>query len=315
MESELDAGMDSVEWGGAPVIVPDLLDTVTVARMPVGPRQEAPGHDMWADRGLPLVAPQAKRDRPIRIDDDGNPLVRIRSVIPSQAVTFHRKLQGSFSTLEPLGRRSLSGVGPNELAQVMRLTTSHTTIRFAMQSLVYELPDGTIYTADSHCLDSRVGVLVSELKTSASFFFTDPAYRATLAIIEDASAAANMTFLEETGKSVRGTPRRWKNVCFVYQHRFTGYSADREARVRAGLADGSLTTLGDLVPILGGKMQIALPRAAAMLCDRVIGFELDQRLTPDTPVFAVPIPHQDVDILKIDVTVPVNPALVARLGD
>lgn len=296
------------------MVVPDLLDTVTIARMPEGPRQEAPGYDMWADRGMPLLDSQAQSDRPIRVDEDGNPLVRIRSVDPAQAITFHRKQQGSFSTLDPLGRRSLSGVGPNELAQVKRYTASHTTMQFAMQSLVYELPNGATYTADSHSFDSRVGVLVSELKTSASFFVTSPVYRANIAIVDDASAAAGFTFMRETGQSVRGSQRHWKNVCFIFQHRFTSYSFDREARVRTGLADGSLTTLGDLVPILGGKMQIALPRAAAMLCDRVLGFELGERLTPDTPVFAIPRPHHEIDILNIDVTVPVNRALVAGLG-
>ena len=302
------------EMQAPPIAIPDLLDTVTVARSPEGRRKEAPGYDTWADRGVPFVLTQAVARGTLRCDDEGNPLVRIRSVKPRQAITFHRKHQGSFSALDPYCRRSMSGVGPNELAKLKDLVTSHTTIEHAMQSLVFELPDGSLYTPDCHYLDSRLGIVISELKTSASYFYVDPVYRATIAIAEDASAAAGYTFDRETRACVRGSERRRKNVDYVYKHRFTDYSPDQENRVRAGLADGDLRVMGDLVPMLGPNLGAALGRAAAMLCNRVLGFELDGRLEADTPVFPVAMPRPFIDIHSIDVTVPVNRSLFAGLG-
>lgn len=249
-------------------------------------RRVHPSWSMWADKAR---APAAAHDR--------GP-ARIVSVEPSMAVTFHRKRQGSFAGLSRKTGALVSGLGPHEYAKWQDLETTPNIVTYSMQGIAC-IWDDHRYTGDWVAHDAALGIVAGEVKADRSYFL-DPTYAVTMTHAAAAFAAAGIEFRKETGPQIRGSGTRRLNVGQAFRDRFTAFSEHQEAKVRERLERGA-ATMDEVERLIGNDPLVGRSVVHAMLCKRVLAFDLNLPVSSATVLTAAPVPSHAIDLQQIDI--------------
>lgn len=208
------------------------------------------------------------------------------SVEAKCAVTFHKK-QPTFAGFSVKNGRMISGTGPHELAAFKRLETDHTTVAFDFEILEITWPsDGKerLYTPDYTRVTDIGRVETAEIKADFSHFMPEE-YHLELEEASKALARVDIEFRRVTGSELRGDPRFQYNVSRAFGDRFTFVAPSIRDVVENQLAKtNGPVGLGAIEELLDADSRVARAKAHALLCHRVIAFELNDALTIDTPV-------------------------------
>jgi hypothetical protein len=212
-------------------------------------------------------------------------------------VTFHQK-KGSFAGLSRKARCVVSGIGPHEYAKWKDLETDPNIVSFLLQGLRSVWAEHS-YTCDWVAHDALAGLVAGEVKADQSYFH-DPDYSITMCNAAEAFTAAKIDFRKETGPNIRGSSQRRRNVNSAFRDRFTHYDRTQEGLVRDRLSSGDVA-LGELEEHLHKTPETARSIVHAMLCTRVLAFDLNLPVGPDTIVTAAPVPISRINIRAIDI--------------
>lgn len=228
----------------------------------------------------------------------------VRSVTRPSAVTFHRR-SGSFQTISARTGRTVSGIGPYELANFEELEVDPVWIDFDLQGLEYTLGDGSTYLSDFHGRHATLGIVAGEVKSHPSYL-TDPAYAPTMAAARTISHAVDITFHEITGSQLFGHARaeRRFNVRRAFDDRFTTYRPHQENAVRDLLARSGEVAFSNVWSLLSNDPNVARQIANAMMCRRILKYDLDLPVRGDTVVTAPLEAEAGIDIRSIELNTP-----------
>ena len=222
---------------------------------------------------------------------------RIHSVDAPMAVTFHQ-VAGTFAGLSTKMGCVMSGMGPHEHAKWKDLETNPSIAAYLLQG-VRATWDDHFYTADYVAHDATLGIVAGEVKADRSYFL-DADYGVTMRHADEAFRNADIEFRKETGPQIRGSQTKRRNVDRAFRDRFTGFDQKQEAQVQNRLAKKE-TALGELEELLRADSRVARTVIHAMLCKRVLAFDLNLPVTPDTLVSVPPAPINYIDIRAIDI--------------
>ncbi|MBX9860504.1 MAG: hypothetical protein K2Y20_13085 [Sphingomonas sp.] len=226
----------------------------------------------------------------------------VKSVVPASSVTFHRR-SGSFQALSVKTGRTISGIGPHELAQSEELEADPFCVDFDLQGLNICWKDGPSYTPDYHAHNAVRGLVAGEIKAHASYF-ADPEYATIMTNAARTLSSVGIAFDKIDASALHENVVRRRNVRRAYGDRFTGFSPRQRDDVLAAIDRDGEVPLGRIHNILGNDPRVGQQIVHAFLCRRVLAYDLDLPVTPVTTVRAAPRASADYDIRAIRETEP-----------
>lgn len=226
----------------------------------------------------------------------------VESVIPASSVTFHRR-RGSFQALSVKTGRTISGIGPHELAQSEELEVDPYCVDFDLQGLNVWWKDGPSYTPDYHAHHAIKGLVAGEVKAHASYF-ADPQYAPIMTNAARTFPAVGIAFDKVDASALHANVVRRRNVRRAYGDRFTTFSPAQRDNVLAAIDRDGEVPLGRIHNILGNDPRVGQQIVHALLCRRLLAYNLDLPVTAVTTVRAAPRVSAHYDIRAIRETEP-----------
>ena len=223
-----------------------------------------------------------------------------KSVVTRSAVTFHRRM-GSFQFLSVKTGRMMSGLGPYEQILSEELEADPNKVDYDLQGLLVDWNDGPTYLLDYHAHDAVLGLVAGEVKADPSYFI-DPGYSPTMINAGRTLANVGVTFQKVDGATLVSNPIRRRNVRRAYCDRFTKVSKAQRGAVADLLARNEVVKLGEVHAILANDSRLAQLLVHALLCRRVLAYDLDLPLDRDTAVSAPVAATTRIDIRNLQLS-------------
>ena len=284
---------DLADYGDFTVTLPDPIAIERSARNRQGRGRTHPSHRSCAVEAGPTPAEPVSDDTRFTIVSQNAP-----------CMLFRNRRQSRFGGLSAKTRRLVSGVGPHELAAWKEFETNQRWVDFDMQTARVAwtaVANQASYLADSIAVDDIGDVHTQEIKADPSYF-AEPDYDHVMRHAEQGFGEAGMAFEKLIGPALRGSERKQLNVDRAFGDRFTYVSPQARNLVQSLLKKAPIVALGEIEDLLDNDPLTARAKANALLCERAIGFGLDQRLTRETLVTAPvwPSTFPDIRALRYD---------------
>lgn len=208
----------------------------------------------------------------------------------SMALTFNRKA-ATFSEFSMKSRRTQTGESVWERMNYKEKEVDPHWVDFQTHGikLQWQTAAGVkTYTPDLIAANEHGDVVVEEVKASPTYFH-DPEYSLLLERAETELAKLNIQFRKVTGDDLEASPRRRYNIATAFADRFTAYSTKQTEAVRSLLCvEGGAAARGRVEEVIGGNPLVARKIVNAMMCARLIRYDLSSTPARDDLVSAVP---------------------------
>lgn len=199
---------------------------------------------------------------------------------------YRNRKQSRYAGLSVKTRRMVSGLGPHELAAWKEFETNPHWVDFDMQTarVAWTADAGQLsYLADIIAIDDMGVCHAHEIKADPSYFAA-PDYVHVMRHAARGFNEADIEFGKLVGAALRGTNRKQLNVDRAFGDRFTTVSPQARDLVHELLSKVSVASLGEVEDLLDSDQLIARAKANALLCERAIGFSLDEALSREVLV-------------------------------
>ncbi len=208
----------------------------------------------------------------------------------SIALTFNRKA-ATFSEFSMKSRRTQTGESGWERMNYKEKEVDPHWVDFQLHGIKLQWRTDTgikTYTPDVIAANEHGDVVVEEVKASPTYFH-DPEYALLLERAEAELAKLNIQFRKVTGDDLEASPRRRYNIAAAFADRFTAYSEKQtEAVQRLLCVEGGAAARGRVEEAMGGNPMVARKIVNAMMCARLVRYDLNSAPARDDLVSAVP---------------------------
>lgn len=226
----------------------------------------------------------------------------VMSIAAASAVTFHRR-SGSFQALSVKTGRTISGIGPHEMVQSEELEVDPIWVDFELQGLNVTWGDGPSYTPDFHGHHAGSGIVAGEVKAHRSYF-ENPEYAPIMSHAARTFPSVGIGFQKVDASLLHANVVRRSNVRRAYCDRFTEFSPAQSERVLDAIDSEGEVALGRIHNILGNDPRTSQQIVHALLCRRLLAYDLDLPVNAATTVRAAPRTEASYDIRAIHETEP-----------
>lgn len=206
------------------------------------------------------------------------------------ALTFNRKA-ATFSEFSIKSKRTQTGESGWERMNYKEKEVDPHWVDFQLHGLkLHWQTDAGLktYTPDLIAITEHGDVIVEEVKASPTYFH-DTEYALLMERAQDDLAKLNVQFRKVTGDDLEASPRRRYNVATAFADRFTAYNPEQADSVQRLLCDeGGAAARGRVEEEIGGNPLVARKIVNAMMCARMVRYDLNSALDRDDLVSAVP---------------------------
>lgn len=205
------------------------------------------------------------------------------------ALTFNRKA-ATFSEFSMKSRRTQTGESVWERMNYKEKEVDPHWVDFQLHGVKLQWQTETglkTYTPDAIATNEHGDVVVEEVKASPTYFH-DPEYALLLERAETELAKLKIQFRKVTGDDLEASPRRRYNIATAFADRFTAYSTKQAEAVQSLLCiEGGATARGRVEEVIGGNPLVARKIVNAMMCARLVRYDLNSAPGRDDLVSAV----------------------------
>lgn len=229
----------------------------------------------------------------------------VEAVTPRNAVTFHNRMNQTFSAYSFKAGDIVTGTGPHEFAVFKELEIDPDKTAIAIQAIRYQWENGISYTPDFVAVSAAQGIMAGEIKASQSYFWP-PEVCEVMVNAERTSRSVGVTFLRICGADLHRDLTRRRNVDSIYQDRFTDFTLRHVELIHDTLAATAETPLAKVHEILAPWCPNPGAVTNAMMCKRHLAYDFGSTLTPDTIVRAAPAAKKSPDLKTLRLAEPAS---------